>query len=101
LDEFLSDRMHHVNPPAFLRQHRADYCGCNHKFGFEGYNKLQLSKIWIWPGDLRCGAEYLEVGGPGSRKEIGGGRENCRLEIKRAVIPGERELVTPHSCIVV
>ena len=97
LFQFLGDGMHVVDLPASLGEDCVDHGRCKYELRLKRHDKLQLSKVWVWSGDIGPGIEEFEVGGLGSREEVGSSLQNCRLEVESPVVPGEGQLVAPDA----
>lgn len=98
--ELFSNAVHEVDFPTLSCKNGTDDSRGENKAGLERHNELKISEIVVRSNDLWCRLQKGKVGGRVSGKKVCGSFQDCGLEVERALIPGEREFVTPDACVV-
>jgi len=98
LFELFSNTVHGIDPPAISSKDGFDHSRSHDELGLERDHNLKLSKVGIRSFDAWSWFQKVEVAGFSLREQVLGGFENRWSKVECTLVPGERELITPHTC---
>lgn len=95
--QLLGHSVHGVDPPPVGSENGVDDSRSINHLGFEGDDELQMSIVGERSINFRGRRHEPKVADLDGGKDVGGSREDLRLEIESTIVPRKRELVSPHS----